>query len=697
MFPVNDYDWIPYIQSAVPNNVNPCWVDIVGDVQHPAAYYYLYPTTDPTEVAFRMRLNGSPLSNNPNVYKLKEFVWGVTISHASNGRIFTILVNASGGTYNLQVIDSAMIYTYNVPITLHSPSLPTDNIRVVDAGANFPCENPMIPDEDFFLDFTMPTNKFPSFDFESSTYKLCYFTSTQDNPINKDDVCGMIINPPIDTPVLCVSKQIISAPYPVCTNETYSWIMLITVYNCGNVAANNVVLTDILNYDIVLASTPVFIPNAGVSYTAGTRTVTWNIGTVNVGDVFALTINMTGYFENPGHYTLDMGNVTGTGLTMITFADHGILVYDENQMTIEKQIISGPLSIEKCKISTWTLSILVSNTGASVISNVVINDEINSLFTIESGPQLTPSAGYAASDGNSIIWTIDNLAGNSSATLTITVTGFFSAEGHQIFNSGSVLNQCMQIITFHDTGVDVLPTSITKDIKIYGDIIDCKTNELLYGVSATLYDNHCKVIETYLFNQHYELSLPAGTYTVLFEKEGYNRKFLAIVLQSDTDIAADINMAPKSTLSYVNTDNANLDMFSDIICEKIDAEVVYSSFVCINSEAQVESLNDVIDSSSCTIICNSKLRLLMSIEKNLVYRLNQIKDFKYYTKSVPICFPLKSGNGCKTIKYCISVNNVCHYKEQNIVYNIAYLHFVANIVCEDDVLIDGTAQDECKD
>jgi hypothetical protein len=34
MFPINDNDWISYIQSAAANNANPCWVDIVGDAQY---------------------------------------------------------------------------------------------------------------------------------------------------------------------------------------------------------------------------------------------------------------------------------------------------------------------------------------------------------------------------------------------------------------------------------------------------------------------------------------------------------------------------------------------------------------------------------------------------------------------------------------------------------------------------------------
>ena len=503
MFPINDNDWIAYIQAAEPNNVNPCWIDIVGDVAYPAAYYYLYPTPNPnpTEVAFRMRLNGDPLSSNPVVYGLKDFVWGVVIGHSTNAVLFTILVNASGGNYRLQVRDSTSTLIYNALIALNNPSQPTDNVRVVDAGVQFPCTSPMIPNEDYFLDFTLPTSIFAGLNFVSSTYRLCYFTSTQDITINKEFICGMIINPPVGTPVLCVTKQIISAPLPACTNETYSWVLLITIYNCGTVPVNNVVLTDTLNSSIVFTVPPVFIPNVGVSYNAGTRVATWNIGTVNTGDVLAITINMTGSFADPGHYILDSGTVNGTGLPQTIFADHGILVYAPNQLTVNKQIVSGPLSVEKCKISTWTLSITIANSEITDIPNVVVIDEFNSSFTIESGPQLTPSVGYASFSGNQIIWTIDDLVGNSSATLLITVTGFFSGEGHRIFDTGSVLDQCMQTVTFQDTGIDVLPISIAKPIKISGDILDCKTNELLDGVSATVYEKNCKIIEIETFNQ----------------------------------------------------------------------------------------------------------------------------------------------------------------------------------------------------
>ena len=697
MFPPNDSDWISYIQDAVPNNENPCWVDIVGDVSYPAAYYYLYPPLNPapTSVAFRMRLNGDPIQNNPNQYRLKELVWGVVIRDAANAVLFTIYVNASGNPYNLQVRDSSSALIYNPLIALNSPSQPTDNVRVVDAGAHFPCASPIVPDEDFFLDFTLPTSIFGTFNFVTSTYRLCYFTSTQDNVINKEFICGMIINPPVGTPVLCVTKRILSGPTTVCTSDIHSWLLLITIYNCGTVPVNNVVLTDTLNSSIVLTSAPVFIPNSGVSYNPGTRVVTWNVGTVNVGITVAFTINLTGYFTAPGHYVLDSGTVTATDLTPTVFADHGILVYGQNQITANKQLISGPSSIEKCKIASWTFKITVSNTGATDILNVIVDDFINSQFTIESGPNLTPSKGTVDIIGKEIIWTIDNLIGNSSETLLITVTGFFSDEGNIIFNSGSIDILCGQTVTFQDAGINVLPVAITRKIQVCGDIIDCKTNRPLNDVSATVFDSNCAKIGKYSFDGRYCLALSSGIYSILFEKRGYRRKFISLILQSDADITADVNMAPKISDSLLNTAAdfciRDIDIFSGIICEKIDAEIIYSSFVCLNSKTQVESLDDIIDSHFCTVVCESKLRLVLNIEKNMIYKVNQTKEFKYFAKSVTLCFPLECAHRCSNTKCSIKVKCVNFCKEENIVYNLAHFQFNGYLIREDDVLVNGAS------
>ncbi len=699
MFPPNDNDWIPYVQNAAANNEAPCWVDIVGDVQHPAAYYYLSPTPSPspTEAAFRMRLNGNPLSSNPNIYALKEFVWGVVIRSDANFEIFTISVNASGGAYNLQVRDEYSALVYNVPIALHDPSQPADNVRVVGAGAYFPCAGPVVPDADFFLDFTLPTDVFDSFNFVSSTYRMCYFTSTQDLVINKEFVCGAIINPPTETPVLCVTKQIMSGPTTVCTDDTHTWFLLITLYNCGGVPVNDVVLNDTLSPDIVPTAPPVFAPNTGVSYDAGIRTVTWSVGTVPVGAVLALTIGLTGYFTAPGHYILDIGAVDGTDLTPTLFSDHGILVYAPDQLTADKELVSGPASAEQCGVSAWTFRITVTNTDVTDIPNLEVVDHIDDSFTIESGPQLTPSAGSAVSNGREIVWTIDNLAGNSAETLLVSVTGFFTGAGHVVFNAGWIENQCGQTVTFQDAGVDVLPITIAGPIRVCGEIVDCRSLQPLSGVSAILYDGSCREIRRDTFDERYCLDLTAGTYSVLFEKEGYGGKFLSLILQSGADIAADVRMAPRTAPAPVRAgdgDDADLDLFSGIVCEKIDAEIVFSSLVCLNSAAEVECLNDILDSYSCDVLCGSKLRLTLGIEKNIVYRLDQSKDFQYDVRTAAVCFPLRYGCRCRHVECSAGITRVVFCKEENIVFNTAYLTFSGYLLRQDDVLVRGVAMEE---
>lgn len=700
MFPPNDNDWIVYMPAATPNNVFPCWVDLVGDASAPATYYYLSPTPDPnpTEVAFRMRLNGSPLSLNPSVYQLKEFVWGVEIRDSTNAVLYTVLVNASGATYRLQVKDVSSTLIYNVPIALNNPTLPSDNVRVVNAGVHFPCASPVMPDEDYFLDFTLPTSYFPSLNFVSSTYRMCYFTSTQDVTINKDRVCGPIINPPVDEPVLCVTKRIMAGPSSVCADDRNTWLLLITLYNCGTVPVTEVLLTDTLTGSIVLDATPTFIPNEGISYDALSRIATWDVGTIGVGESVSLVITLTGHFPASGHYILDAGVVTATDLDPVDFADRGILVFDQSQLTAQKVIVSGPSSVEQCQIATWTLQITVTNVGDSDIANIAVVDQFNSQFTIESGPQLTPSMGYASVSGNEITWNIDVLAANSSATLLITVTGFFCcALGHAVFDTGSLLDPCMQTVSFADPGIDVVSRSIPGEITVDGDLINCKTGALLSGVAATVYNSNCKVIQTAVFDEHFSLSLAAGTYTVLFEKDGYSRKFLSLVLQSDWEITVDVNLSPKAVI-VVQADapaNETLDLYASIVCEKIDAEVVYSSFVCVNSAAEVESLGDVIDSYSCTVLCNSKLRSVLQLEKNLIYKLGGEKQLKYDVRTVPICYPLAQGDACTDYQCTWQVKDVFHCKEQNLVYNIAHLGFVAYLLQHNDVLLNGVALDEC--
>ena len=114
-----------------------------------------------------------------------------------------------------------------------------------------------------------------------------------------------------------------------------------------------------------------------------------------------------------------------------------------------------------------------------------------------------------------------------------------------------------------------------------------------------------------------------------------------------------------------------------------------------NFYAGVECLHDVIDNYSCAIICDSKLRLRLWLEKNIVYKLNQEKDFKYFTKMISLCYPVKCEHRCKSARCFIKIEHIDHCQEENIVYNIAYLKFSGYLLYKDDVLLNSTTPERC--
>lgn len=690
MFPINDTLWTVYIKNALIRNVTPCWVDIVGDDSHPACYYYLNDAaTVPREIAFRMRLNGNPLSNNPNKYELKEFVWGVQIVNMFNSILFSVYVNATTDNYALEIWDATNTKIYSTPIILNSPETVNDNVRVRSAGTVFPCGGPTIPDEDYFLDFRVPVDKFTGFNFDTDTYKFCYFTSTQENVINKDYECGPLINKPSGA-VLCVSKHIESGPSIICACYTATWVLHVVIENCGDVDLTNVVLTDTINSEIASNATIVLMPNVGPVLVG--NQITWNIGTLKAGEKQTLGIEITGYFDTPGHKIFNEGEVDCDQLDPIPFKDVGIdVIKSTDKLIVQKSIIEGPDKVSLCDIETWKLRIYLKNTCEADIAALTVFDEINCSFSLEEPVVLTPSKGYAYSDGKKIYWDIELLRADEEATLDITLKGFFTKEGLNIFNKGYVYSDCLGEFPFQDDGIEVLDFKIEDFIDVDGKIQDLKTGELLDDVLVTVYDNKCNKIKVETFDKIYNISLKGGTYVIKFSKEGYIDKILIVIIQSDMDIYFDVKMVKKVTV-VCDSSIQNTDLYLSIIKERIDADVVFSRATCINTKAVIENLCDVIDNIEANIICSSKVFIDFTIEKNIVYKLYNEKDFKYEKYDLSVCVPIgKDIKGCSFI-YNYKNNGNYYCKDENIVYNIAYIKFNGYFACDKDVLTNGIVE-----
>lgn len=690
MFPVNDSNWITYIQNALAGNVAPCWVDIVGNATDPAAYYYLDPIANPapTSVAFRMRLNGDPLSFNPNVYQLKDFVWGVQIRGAGNSLLFDVRLNASGANYVLQVLNSVGTIVHSEPIDLTSPEAPSNNTRVRSAGDVFPCGNQIEHDPDYFLDFTLLTSYFTGFNFASSTYKLCYYTSTQDNVINKENVCGQILNPPIGEPVLNVSKSIVQGPNAVCTDDTGNWNLLVTITNQGTVAANNVHVVDNLTTDITLLAPPIVAVSLG-TVSLVYPVITWDIATLNPGQSAFLMIDLQGYFATPGHKVLDSGNVTATGIARIPFADPGILVYDTNHFAIDKSIISGPTTIDVCTVSTWTVRIRVTNSGRTDITNVVVSDILSPFLVLEAPPVLNPSLGSAVFALNEIIWNIDVLPAMSSAYLDITLTGFFTELGLHAVDTGEGEATCLDPVPFSDSGVTVVDSAVAKKVNVHICVLECKTEDRLNDVTAKIFDKNCKLVNTIIFDACVDILLDQGTYIVELIKEGYKRKFFVLLLGSEQEVYADVSLVKKVTYQTGGLSENKVDIFEGVILEKFDVDILFSKYLCIPSASHVECVCDVIDSVNFSVRCTSKLFISLNVEKNAVYKLNDVKQLNYKVFNERFCLPVSRICDNSRIEHKVNVENVCYFKDSTKLYNIANIKLNVFIVNYTDVILNA--------
>ncbi len=103
-------------------------------------------------------------------------------------------------------------------------------------------------------------------------------------------------------------------------------------------------------------------------------------------------------------------------------------LYELPSFSIIKIISDGPLSAPVNTQCTWLIEIHITNIGKGRISNVVMADLIL-LDVIENVQLNSISKGCAIFVGNSITWSIGDLAIGEKAVIQVKLTGSFSSEG----------------------------------------------------------------------------------------------------------------------------------------------------------------------------------------------------------------------------------------------------------------------------
>lgn len=206
----------------------------------------------------------------------------------------------------------------------------------------------------------------------------------------------------------------------------------VSAFNSGNADTSNVVITDVLptGIELVDANNPgtfsVNDPtprNGNLSYNAGTRTITANVGTLLAGG--SATVNRAQFTLNVRAIgTAAAGQVTNTA----SVTDGGTPVTAQQTTTIQRVL---DLAVDKETTATeaiagnsLTYTIVVSHaTGSlSTAEDILVTDTLPSTLT---SPIVTTSAGtiQAFSNNNGVITgRLTSLAPGQTATVTVTAT-----------------------------------------------------------------------------------------------------------------------------------------------------------------------------------------------------------------------------------------------------------------------------------
>ncbi len=201
-------------------------------------------------------------------------------------------------------------------------------------------------------------------------------------------------------PELAITKI---GPETALINEIFAYT--ITVSNTGTGVAENTTVTDTL---------PVGTEHVG-SLPAGTvsddgSTVTWNIGSLNPDGLSTITLTLRGTTAGA---KVNTASATADGVDAVPQAQATTTVLVP-AITVEKV---GRTALFVGNQATYTLT--ATNTGEAPLTNVTITDTIaTGMSYVASSPE-----GTLSEDGDTVTWSVGNLAVDGEATVTVTLQG----------------------------------------------------------------------------------------------------------------------------------------------------------------------------------------------------------------------------------------------------------------------------------
>jgi len=259
----------------------------------------------------------------------------------------------------------------------------------------------------------------------SNTANVVSNGTADPNHSNETDTANNTVDPRAD---VTVTKNVNPGTVPAGQNLTY----VVAAANAGPSRADNVTITDTLPLDVTFVSaTPSsgscsVTPGANVTTTAGARTVTCNLGSVNSGSQSTVNIVIRPNTGTRGTtITNDVAvstSTTETNNTNNTATVNASVSVPSLDLVINKSDSVDPLAVGDSTVYTIT----VNNQGPSAAENVVVTDTLPA--TGLSFQSATPSAGSCPTQpamnavGGTIICNLGYIPASSSRTISVNMT-----------------------------------------------------------------------------------------------------------------------------------------------------------------------------------------------------------------------------------------------------------------------------------
>ncbi|PWW08622.1 carboxypeptidase family protein [Paenibacillus cellulosilyticus] len=298
------------IPSDPAGDVTPVYLDIVGDAQFPPAYY----AYDGQNAYFRFRLQGDPRVNTT----FQSNVWGVLFDINGDSSNYEWMLALTGANSHINLFrNSAQSGSPldDPPDEYANFSRPINNFdlgraRLTEDGSTFGGAS------NYFLDFILDTGTlFSQLVINANTpIRMLFFTSQTTRSFDKDSLPFSDIvtfNQANVRASLTAQQQLVNPPAVLNAGQLVTLQFQLLVSNTGSSGASTILASLPFNEGDIQNVTPLSTTVGSANYNATTRTLSWNIGSLDSSASALLVASIDIILTNAGTQTLNTFLITG--------------------------------------------------------------------------------------------------------------------------------------------------------------------------------------------------------------------------------------------------------------------------------------------------------------------------------------------------------------------------------------------------